>query len=341
MGLAPGRALRSGSVALPRLTFPSLPMKLPRLLVSVVLMLVLAVAATGRAASPAVATLPDGVKRVVVLGDSITHSGGYVTAIAAYFATRHPGRAIEFLNLGLASETVSGLSEEGHAGGKFPRPDLHERLGRVLAQTKPDLVLACYGMNDGIYLPLAEARFARYRDGIGRLRTAVSATGAKMVHVTPPAFDDERGGKVGYGAVLARYAAWLLEQRRAAGWEVIDLNGPMRTFLTERRATDAAFYLAKDGIHPGELGHWLMAREILRHWGARDLETVGSVAEMVSGHARGAEVVTLVARRQSLLRDAWLTATGHTRPGVKAGLPLAEAKERAAEIERALAQLNE
>jgi lysophospholipase L1-like esterase len=304
-------------------------------------MLALVLAGAVRAATPAVATLPDGVKRVVVLGDGITYAGGYVTAIDVYFATRHPGRAIEVLNVGLASETVSGLSEDGHAGGKFPRPDLHERLGRVLAQTKPDLVLACYGMNDGIYLPLAEERFARFREGIVRLRTAVAGAGARMVHVTPPAYDDERGGKPGYGAVLARYAAWLLEQRKAAGWDVIDVNGPMQTFLAERRAADATFHLAKDGIHPGEQGHWLMARAILRHWGARDLESTGSVAEMVAGHARGADVVTLVMRRQSLWRDAWLTATGHTRPGVKAGLPLAEAKERAAEIERALAKLRE
>src|SRR2546425_2764856 len=46
------------------------------------------------------------------------------------------GRQIEFLNLGLPSETVSGLSEEGHAGGQFPRPDLLERLARVLARSE-------------------------------------------------------------------------------------------------------------------------------------------------------------------------------------------------------------
>ena len=40
---------------------------------------------------------------------------------------------------------------------KIPRPDLHERLERVLTQTKPDLVFARYGMNDGIYLPLIQA----------------------------------------------------------------------------------------------------------------------------------------------------------------------------------------
>src|ERR1041385_874446 len=106
------------------------------------------------------AALPAHVKRVVFLGDSITYSGTYVAMVEAYFLTRRPDRVIEFINLGLPSETVSGLSEDGHAGGQFPRPDLHERLARVLKQTKPDLIFACYGMNDGIYLPLNEERFA-------------------------------------------------------------------------------------------------------------------------------------------------------------------------------------
>src|SRR6476646_10487936 len=86
-------------------------------------------------------------KRVVFLGDSITYSGEYVEFIEAYFTTHFPQRQIEFLNLGLPSETVSGLSEDGHAGGSFPRPDLHERLARVLEKTRPDTVIACYGMN--------------------------------------------------------------------------------------------------------------------------------------------------------------------------------------------------
>src|SRR5690606_34599850 len=104
-------------------------------------------------AREAAARLPADVRRIVFLGDSITYGGHYITLIETYFRTREPQRDLEFINVGLASETVSGLSEEGHAEGKFPRPDLHERLARVLAQTRPDLVFACYGMNDGIYLP--------------------------------------------------------------------------------------------------------------------------------------------------------------------------------------------
>ena len=73
--------------------------------------------------------------------------------------------ATSFSTSGLPSETVSGLSEPGHAGGAFPRPDLHERLERVLEQTRPDLIVACYGMNDGIYHPFTEARFEKYQAG--------------------------------------------------------------------------------------------------------------------------------------------------------------------------------
>src|ERR1044072_9164195 len=62
------------------------------------------------------------VHRIVFLGDSITYSGQYAELVEAYFVTRFPDRHLELLNLGLPSETVSGLSEEGHAGGKFPRP---------------------------------------------------------------------------------------------------------------------------------------------------------------------------------------------------------------------------
>ena len=86
-------------------------------------------------------------KRIVFLGDSITYGGHYVACIDAWLTMKHPGSERVVIKLGLSSETVSGLSEEGHAGGRFPRPNLHERLSRILAKTKPDLVLACYGMN--------------------------------------------------------------------------------------------------------------------------------------------------------------------------------------------------
>src|SRR5437762_1852943 len=101
--------------------------------------------------------------RVLFVGDSITHSGGYIQYVDAYLLTRFPQAKYELINVGLGSETVTGLSEPDHP---WPRPDIHERFERALDKAKPDVVIACYGMNDGIYYPFAEERFQKYQAGI-------------------------------------------------------------------------------------------------------------------------------------------------------------------------------
>jgi lysophospholipase L1-like esterase len=279
-----------------------------------------------------------GVKRVVFLGDSITYAGQYVEFVEAWFVTRFPERRIEFLDIGLPSETVSGLSEEGHANGKFPRPDLHERLDRVLTKTKPDLVIACYGMNCGIYLPFDEGRFAKYRDGLERLRKSCAAAGAKVLHVTPPTFDEMKGGHPGYGATLDRYSDWLLGQRMQ-GWNVVDLHGPMNRYLAEQCAKDPNFFLASDGVHCNETGHWIIARQILLHLGAKDVANATDAKAMFVAHPSGEAILKLVQQRQRMMKDAWLTETRHLRPGMKQGLPLAEVQSKADEFENQIRAL--
>jgi len=43
-------------------------------------------------------------------------------------------------------------------------------------------------------------------------------------------------------------------------------------------------------------------------------------------------VLTLVQQRQRALKDSWLTAIGHLRPGMSKGPPLAEAERSAAAL---------
>jgi lysophospholipase L1-like esterase len=283
------------------------------------------------------ALLP-GVKRIVFLGDSITHAGPYVDDFTAYLTVRFPDREFEVLNLGLPSETVSGLSEPGHADGKFPRPNLHERLDRVLAKTKPDLVIACYGMNDGIYQPYTAARFEAFRKGILLLRQKVEAAGAQIILLTPPTFDNvpiagktaPRGARgfdkpfEHYNDTLGRYSEWLLDQR-AKGWVVFDVHGPMDEELAERRAGNPDFRYAGDGVHPNAAGHWIIARSLL---GGLNQPTDNFTAD-----ARYTDLIRLVRERGRILTDAWLTDTGHQRPGLNQGLPLDEAKVKAAELD--------
>jgi len=260
-------------------------------------------------------------RRIVFLGDSITYAGQYVEDVAAYVHARYPDRKLEFINVGLPSETVSGLSEPGHAGGKFPRPDLHERLARVLIKTKPDLVFACYGMNDGIYLPFDESRFKLYRDGINWLHMQIVGAGAKIVHLTPPVFDEAKGGHAGYGHVLDIYAEWLLGQR-TNGWTVLDVHFPMKTYLADQRATNQTFALSRDGVHPDGFGHWLMAKAILSQLGVSEAGTSENELELLAKFPEGERILQLEQQQQSVWKDAWLTAIGHKRPGMKHGAPL-------------------
>ncbi len=291
------------------------------------------VAALGAAAPPAA-------KRILFLGDSITYRGTYVEFIEAALIAQYSDAKYEVINLGLGSETVSGLSEEGHAGGRFPRPNLHDRLDRALAEVKPDLVIACYGMNDGIYLPLAEDRFAAYRQGLVRLRAKVIASGARIIHLTPPVFDPlpipdrvkSVGGKPakfyeGYNSVLGAYTEWLMEQSRQHGWTVWDLHTEMNAALARHRESDPQFTFARDGVHPDAAGHAVMAQPVLRAWGLRT-KTDGT-----PDHPRGEAILKLVQQKQRLLRDAWLSQVGHERPGVTPGLPLEEAGPKADKLD--------
>ncbi len=395
---------------------------------------------------PAAAPPPPVPGRVLFLGDSITYSGQYVAMVETALRVHPLRRSWEILNLGLPSETVSGLSEPGHAGGAFPRPDLAERLDRVLAKTRPEILLACYGMNDGIYHPFSEERFARFQAGIRHLRARAAAHGARLIHLTPAAFDAQpiRSRTLpagldaypqpyaGYDEVLARYAAWLME-RRAEGWEVIDIHTAMKSTLAARRQTQPEFRYAGDGVHPNDEGHWVMAQEVLSGLGVSTVSAravvdfaegrvvqIGQVSQIVKTnggieltwhtappmpleasrviraypdrtvtspgfvfeHAlllrnapagqfefqadgkrmgivslkdqpiptrrypefettrRAREILRLVGERQRVLRDAWLTETGHQRPGLDKGLPLAEAQARGADLGRQIDDLN-
>ncbi len=285
-------------------------------------------------------------QRVVFLGDSITQGGAYVEFIDAALRAQHADTKIEIIPLGLSSETVSGLSEDGHAGGKFPRPDLHERLDRVLEKARPQLVYACYGMNDGIYYPLGDERFQAFKNGMQKLHDKVVATGARIVHLTPPVFDPvpikarvlpaglEKYEKPfeGYNTVLDAYAEWLLSMK-TQGWEVLDIHGPFNAALAEKRKADPEFTFSKDGIHPGPEGHLIMAGAVLRDW---ELKVK---ADGTPDHPNGAAILSVIKKKHAILRPAWLSHVGHKRPGNSPGLPLPEAQAKAAGLDAEVSAL--
>ncbi|WP_343555722.1 SGNH/GDSL hydrolase family protein [Sphingobacterium sp.] len=264
-------------------------------------------------------------KKVLFLGNSITYAGQYVAMTESLFLSSHPKKKPQFINSGLPSETVSGLSEPNHAEGKFPRPCLFDRLDNVLDKIKPEVVFVCYGMNDGIYLPFDSTRFEAYKNGIIRLQKRLSDQGVKrIIWMTPPVQDDLKLRLNGYNKVLDCYAKWLIAYAKEHYWEVIDLHFPMRRYLEAGIKKDPQFRLAADGVHPGELGHWLMAREIVRHL-MQDISIENTWEDNLHDKPKLRQLYALVLKRQTIMKDAWLTFTGHKRPGLAKGIPLEDA----------------
>lgn len=268
--------------------------------------------------------------RVVILGDSIAYDGRWTTRVESALRSTPAYADALILNLALPSETVSGLSEAGHAGGAFPRPCLHDRLGEVLKQAKPSLVIACYGMNDGIYQPFDDANFAAYKQGMERLVTAVRASGARIILVTPPLHgpDKTKTSPQDYDNVLEAYSGWL-NAKSLMGWEVIDIRPALRNAIESEKSRNPSFRYAADSVHPGDLGHQFVADATLAGlWPLLKLPgkpEAGSVAR-----------IKAIGESQQVLKLSWLTQIGHKRPGIPKGLPPEEAARKSAEaLERA------
>lgn len=264
--------------------------------------------------------------RVAILGDSITYAGPWVVRVESALRATPAFADAEIVNFGLASETVSGLSENGHAGGAFPRPCLDERLGRVLQEFKPSHVIACYGMNDGIYQPEDKARTDAFRKGAEKLKADVEKAGARMVFITPPLFKADKPAEDAqhYDAVLDSYADWL-NGRTKAGWQVIDIRPHLKESVAREKKTNPAFVYAGDDIHPGDAGHRFIADAVCA--GLWKIWKLPGSPDIAAGPALG-----LLAKRNELLKHAWLSKTQHKRPGVPAGLPLDQANEQAVKL---------
>lgn len=282
-------------------------------------------------------------KRVLWLGDSITQAGQYVTFVEYFLNKNFPALNYDIVSAGLSSETMSGLSEPGHP---FPRPCVLTRIDRALAETKPALVIACYGMNDGIYLPQSPERMKAFQDGLAQVIAKVKAAGAQLILVTPPPYDvapvkkdalsaadalAHKKGRYGdYDLVLADYAKYEATLPKPGVSQIIDLHTAMNAEVARRRAAtpDAAnFSFTKDGIHPGEEGHFFMARTILAALGA-------PVSQNATLDAVKADpLYALVKKHRETRSKGWLAYIGYVREKTVRADSVAGTEKTAAQIQ--------
>ena len=199
-------------------------------------------------------------------------------------------------------------------------------------------------MNDGIYHPFSEERFKSYQAGIRSLIQKVKKSGARLILLTPPPFDPlpmkKKNKLVGkdsskfawfliyedYDSVLKKYADWILGQGPAVDM-VVDIRRPIIDFQNEKRMKDADFVMSGDGVHFNSTCHRIIATSLF--------------SKLLPGQkpVLNPEVAKSCHARMLILRDAWLSETGHKRPGVKKGLPLDEATRKVKEHQERIREL--
>lgn len=261
---------------------------------------------------------PAAIPRIAILGDSIPYAGYWPALLESGLRQNSAYRNAEIVNFSLPSETASGLSEPGHAGGAFPRPCIHDRLGVILSRYKPTLVIACYGMNDGMMQSFSEANFQAYQQGMRRLKEKAESAGARFIVVTPPLYmaDTPEKDSARYNAVLDIYAGWLNGQKKK-GWLVADMRPGLSRQIRAAKEKDPRFIYAPDGVHPGPEGHVMIAGSV---WPAiASFLNLPPEVRFPEGDA-----FRKILKRHNLFKLAWLSETGHKRPGIPAGIPIAE-----------------
>lgn len=207
---------------------------------------------------------------VCLIGDSITHSGPYHSYVFLYYATRFPQMRLKFINCGISGDSASGMMG---------------RLQKDVFSNNATVATLSAGMNDvnrGLYsqtkVPADADNSKRkaidgFKNNVRKISDALASKGVRQVFITPTIYDENFESTVenmrGVNAALGECSDFVLEFAKAQNAPVVDLWHPMNEINTKRQLADPQFTLiGKDRIHPGPMGHLVIAYLFLDQTGA-------------------------------------------------------------------------
>ena len=219
--------------------------------------------------------------RVAVIGDSITEQKLYSKFIETYLLACTGRTDIKCFQFGWGGETASGfkLREEND-----------------LSAFHPTVATFCYGMNDGAYVPYAEAIGKNYEANMRAVLLKAREVGVtSIVAGTPGAVDTKYFLKASgttpdqYNDNLAHLGA--IDKKLADEFHTgfADVHGEMIEAMTKAKAALGAEYdvCGRDGVHPGPNGHLLMAAAYLKGLGLDG--NIGEITLDMKGQSTASE----------------------------------------------------
>lgn len=220
--------------------------------------------------------------RVVFLGDSITEQRLYTTYIEAYTLTRHPDWNLTFRNVGWGGDTA-WLRQRAHPneGALFAADPERQQamvndavqrgLERDVLPLRPTAVTIKFGMNDHSYQPFREDIFGAYVRSQERLAQVLQPAGARVAFLTPQPIEERRPDpdQDVRNISLRKFSDGLKAVAAKQGATFVDQFDPYMSLMRRERASNPeALIGGGDAVHPGPVGHTLMAWAILKGLGA-------------------------------------------------------------------------
>jgi len=190
-------------------------------------------------------------KKIVFFGDSITEmgvqAGGYVSIVK---------RSLD--------STKYDIVGAGIGGNKIY--DLYLRLEDDVLSKNPDLVVIYVGVNDVWHKQSSgtgtdQNKFVKFYQALIK---KISATGAKLVLVTPAAIGEKKNGANELDQELDKYAGEIRKLAAEHNIPLVDLRSLFTAHEMANNPQDVAKgILTTDGVHLNDKGNQLVAAQLL------------------------------------------------------------------------------
>jgi lysophospholipase L1-like esterase len=187
---------------------------------------------------------------------------------------------------GRLSQTQFGWSGETSWG-------FEARMDNDMLRFKPSVATTCFGMNDGGYSPMNEAKSQRYRDAQTKIVRRMKEAGLRFIVVGSPGCVDvqtfrnhNRELAEMYNKTLASLRDIAKEVAQSEGVAFADVYDPMLDVTNKAEAKYGKNYhvAGPDGVHPDNNGHLVMAYAFLKGLGCNG--EIGTISvDLTAGKA--------------------------------------------------------
>jgi lysophospholipase L1-like esterase len=207
--------------------------------------------------------------KVCIIGDSITHGGMYHSNLYMFYVTRFPDREVHLFNCGISGDT---------AGGACTRLDWDILVHRPTAATvllgMNDVGLRSYGKDktDEKSKAAQQTSIQQYAANLTNLVDGLRKANVRVTLLTPTVYEQnaETGTNNHFGANdgLGNCSEEVKKIAQKFDLPVIDIHAAMDAVNNAAQKEDPKFTLVgRDRVHPGNVGHLVMAYALLKAQG--------------------------------------------------------------------------